>query len=268
MKIVRKNILPAIAICTAAFMITGELYIGLDKMRSESAVASVKEPEEVTEKESEPDSWPVLVIDAGHGGFDGGAQAKDGTDEKSINLEISKELEDIASKYELRVVMTRAGDTALCGENSNSPKSDDLKARRQIMEQEGVILAVSIHLNSYPQDESVYGAQVFYPPQGESKEIAENVQKTMEEMIDDGRKREAMCKDDVLLLKNPTYPIILVECGFLSNSSEAEKLKDEAYQRLLAEAIWQGINEKLCIERRNTIRIVDNSKDNFLQKNG
>lgn len=266
MKNVRKNILSAIAICTAACIITGGLYISLDKMRSESAVASVNEPVKEAEKHAERDSWPVLVIDAGHGGFDGGAQAKDGTDEKSINLEIAKQLENIASKYELRVVMTRAGDTALCGEDSSSPKSDDLKARRQIMEQEGVILAVSIHLNSYPQDESVYGAQVFYPPQGESKEIAENVQKTMEGMIDDGRQREAMCKEDVLLLENPTYPIILVECGFLSNSGEAEKLKDGAYQRILAEAIWQGINEKLCIEKQNTIRIVDNSKDNFLQK--
>ena len=114
------------------------------------------------------------------------------------------------------------------------------------MQQPGVTLAISIHLNSFPQNENVYGAQVFYPKNQEvgtdvlaenslsritSKTFAEAVQKSLETNISDGRERAAMAKNDILLFKNSTGNMILAECGFLSNPQEAEKLKTAEYQR-------------------------------------
>lgn len=218
---------------------------------------------------------PVLIIDAGHGGFDGGAQAADGTKEKNINLAISLELADIASRYPVEVILTREQDEALCtDENAASKKREDLLRRKEIMKEADADLAISIHLNSFPQNTGVYGAQVFYPADesgsqstrtdeqtGEqsSRALAESVQKALETDISDGRERTAMKKKDILLFRDPPCRIILVECGFLSCPAEAEKLKTKEYQRKLAEAIWKGINEKLCLEERINIPVVDSA---------
>jgi len=213
---------------------------------------------------------PAIVLDAGHGGFDGGAQAADGTMEKDINLAIVKKLADLADEYRVEVILTRDGDYGLYKETSQSKKQEDLQKRKTIMEQSGAAAAVSIHLNSYPQDTSVYGAQVFYSPDslaGEQDmderidicELAEHVQQTLEEYIDDGRTRTAMKKNDILLLKDPSCPLILVECGFLSNPEEAERLKTAEYQQLLAEAVWKGINDVLCLEKRTVLPVIDST---------
>ncbi len=222
------------------------------------------------ELESGALGMPVVVIDAGHGGVDGGARAADGTEEKNINLAIARELADLAEEYRVKVVMTRDGDYGLYEEGSSTKKREDLQNRKKLMEESGAALAVSIHLNSYPQDTSVYGAQVFYSPDeqvrtpgsgGEtsSREIAENVQKSLEINIPDGRERAAMKKNDVLLLQNPPCPFILVECGFLSCPEEAERLKTAEYQQILAEAIWQGVDEILCFEKKEKIPVIDSA---------
>ena len=223
------------------------------------------------------ETLPVLVIDAGHGGFDGGASAADGTQEKNINLAIVHNLAEMAADYEVEVILTRDGDYGLYQEGSPSKKQEDLQNRKRMMKEADAVLAVSIHLNSYPQDTSVYGAQVFYSSdeqgrtdetglfmegkEGEftSREMAENVQKALETAIPDGRERVAMAKNDVLLLQNPPCPFILVECGFLSCPEEAEKLKTAEYQQLLAEAIWQGINEKLCLPMKKKLPVIDSA---------
>lgn len=222
------------------------------------------------ESASGTEEYPVLVIDAGHGGFDGGAQAADGTEEKHINLAIAQSLAGLAADYRVNVVMTRDGDYGLYDESSNTKKRDDLQNRRKIMEESGAVLTVSIHLNSYPQDTSVYGAQVFYPAgeqeptadgPGEitSRKIAEQVQASMETAIPDGRERTAMKKSDVLLLQNPPCHVILVECGFLSSPEEAEKLKCAEYQQLLAEAVWSGIQKTFCFEKKEKIPVIDST---------
>ena len=146
--------------------------------------------------------------------------------------------------------------------------------RKEIMKEAGADLAVSIHLNSFPQNTSVYGAQVFYPVEepasqdgrtdeqnGEqsSRALAESVQNALETDISDGRERTAMKKKDILLFQDPPCRIILVECGFLSCPAEAEKLKTPEYQRKLAEAIWKGINEKLCLAEKENIPVVDSA---------
>ena len=221
---------------------------------------------------------PVLVIDAGHGGFDGGARAADGTEEKAINLAIAQMLAEIAADYPVEVVMTRTSDDGLYSpQNRDSRKREDLLKRKEIMADSDPVVAVSIHLNSYPQDVFVYGPQVFYSPdpvQGDgprtdeqtgeqerpgSRDFAESVQKALELHIPDGRQRTPMAKNDVLLLKDPPCPVILAECGFLSNSAETDKLKTAEYQGLLAEAIWSGINEILCLEKRERVPVVDSA---------
>lgn len=224
---------------------------------------------------SSQEEWPVIVIDAGHGGFDGGAQAADGTKESGINLAIAKKLADIAAAYEVEVVMTRDSDAGLYSEGSSgSKKREDLLKRKDIMEESGANLAVSIHLNSFPQDTSVYGAQVFYPAEdvketgGRTEEqgneqtsqaIAESVQNALESRLPDGRQRSAMKKDDILLFQNPPCPIILAECGFLSNPQEASLLKTAEYQQKLAEAIWQGIDEILCFGMKEKLPVIDST---------
>lgn len=207
---------------------------------------------------------PAVVIDAGHGGFDGGAQAADGTEEKQINLEIARRIAGLAEDYHVTVILTRDGDGGLYEEDSSRKKTEDLKRRKEIMKNSGAELAISIHLNSYPQDTSVYGAQIFYSPDEHprtssgisSKEIAVYVQNALETAISDGRERAAMEKNDVLLLQNPPCPVILAECGFLSNPDEAEKLKTAEYQQLLAESIWKSVAEILCIEKKENIPVI------------
>lgn len=231
-------------------------------------------------QESFEQSRPIIVIDAGHGGMDGGAVAADGTQEKDINLAIAKALADIVSEYPLEVVMTREDDSGLYTDDERSireKKREDLKNRKKIMESEGVLLGISIHLNSFPQDEKVFGAQVFYPPQSpektnvqssvktdkntyvSSKDFAEAVQKSLEINIDDGRERSAMMKEDILIFKNTEANMILAECGFLSNEREAELLKSAEYQRLIAQAIWDGCNEILYIQKTEKIKIIDSA---------
>ena len=222
---------------------------------------------------------PLIVIDAGHGGMDGGASAKEGTQEKDINLAIAKYLAEEIRKYPADVILTRESDIGLYtddGRTIREKKREDLKNRKKIMQQPGVRLGISIHLNSFPQNESVYGAQVFYPKnqeagtnvQGEdewgkmaSKTFAEAVQKSLESNISDGRERTAMAKDDILLFKNATGNLILAECGFLSNPQEAKKLKTAEYQQILANAIWQGVNEILCLEVNKKIEIRDSANN-------
>lgn len=209
---------------------------------------------------------PVIVIDAGHGGFDGGAEAADGTQEKDINLAIAEKLAAEAEKYQVEIVMTRDGDYGLYGADSVEKKRDDLTARKKIMEESGAELAVSIHLNSYPQDTSVYGAQVFYA-EGEqagtdvhtAREIAENVQNALETSLPDGRERVAMKKNDVLLMKDPPCRFILVECGFLSCPGEADLLKTAEYQGKAAAAVWKGVNEILCLPVKNQLPVTDSA---------
>lgn len=206
-----------------------------------------------------------LAIDPGHGGFDGGAVGKDGTCEKDINLAIALELKEILKDYPVSVTMIREDDVAL-GEN----KQQDLKARETIIEDERPDLTVSIHLNSYPSDVSVYGAQVFYPSKEQkrtaedsceqsSKTYAENVQEALETNIDDGRTRSAMAKGDTYLFRNLDTPYILIECGFLSNIEECDMLKKAEYQRLLAESIWKGINTSLKLEKKQKIQIIQSA---------
>lgn len=216
---------------------------------------------------------PVIVIDPGHGGMDGGASSPEGVQEKDINLAIAKALAEEAEEWGAEVIMTRESDMGLYIDDDRTirqKKREDLLVRKKIIEESGAALAISIHLNSFPQDASVYGAQVFYPKEKEartdvqmceqgSKVFAESVQKSLEINIDDGRNREAMTKNDILIFDDTEAKIILVECGFLSNPKECSMLQTPEYQQQLSNAIWQGVNEILCLKKPEKIQVIDST---------
>lgn len=248
----------AVLIFTLSLSFCSWVYVGLPENTEVSAGTPVGS-EEV-----------AIVIDAGHGGLDGGAVSADGTLEKDLTLQIAEELEKVISAYPVQVIMTRTGDYWLADDDDRpvrTKKREDLKRRKEMIEESGADLAISIHLNSFPEDVSVYGAQVFYSseheartnvrtPERTSKSYAQSVQKALETNISDGRTREVMTKDDILLFRNMDTDIILVECGFLSNEKEAQLLKTAEYQQLLAESIWQGVNEILYLKKTPELQII------------
>ncbi len=190
---------------------------------------------ETVETFSMPIASKNIVIDAGHGDWDPGKVAKDGTLEKDINLQISKYLQGYLEQSGGFVLTTRTDDTAL-----SNKKREDLKERKNIANDEEVDLLVSIHQNSFPK-ENVKGAQVFYyEGSEESKKLAECVQNRLKE-IDSTNNRIAKENKDYYLLKQTTMPAIIVECGFLSNTEENNNLKNEEYQKKIAWAIYLGI---------------------------
>jgi N-acetylmuramoyl-L-alanine amidase len=140
----------------------------------------------------------------------------------------------------IEVVMTREGDAGLYDENASNKKVQDMKRRLEIIEESMPVLVVSIHQNSY-HEETVKGAQVFYYSTGvESKRLAEVLQYELKE-LDGENRREAKGNDSYFLLKNTSGPIVIVECGFLSNREEAEKLSSPLYQEKLAWKIYMGV---------------------------
>lgn len=214
---------------------------------------------------------PVVVIDPGHGGIDGGAESAEGVCEKDINLSISMMVRDMLDEYDVKVLMTRQDDkglyTGVTGDGSanakikdkrsiRSLKTEDLTNRREMADKIMPDAFVSIHLNSFKEDRTVFGAQTFYsdgatPEAGIlSRELGETIQGSLLLKIDNGNERVALEKGDVLMLKRTEYPAVIVECGFLSNGVEAKLLEGYDYQRLLAEGVAGGIVNFLKLEKK------------------
>ncbi|MCM1057476.1 MAG: N-acetylmuramoyl-L-alanine amidase [Firmicutes bacterium] len=186
-----------------------------------------------------------VVIDAGHGGIDPGKIGINGAQEKEINLLIAEKLKKYLEANDVRVVMTRESDEGLYDADASNKKVQDMKRRINIIDETGPQITVSIHQNSYPE-EYVHGAQVFfYTGSREGQELAESVQRQLVEKVDPENKRQVKANDSYYLLKKTGVPIIIVECGFLSNSGEAEKLCSDEYQEELAWAIHMGILQYL-----------------------
>ena len=175
-----------------------------------------------------------VILDAGHGGIDDGKTGVNGEKQKDINLEISKKIKKFLSDSNVTVKMTREGDERLA-----DSQREDLKARTDIMNG-GALLAVSIHQNSY-RDPAVSGAQVFYYTDSEEGRTAAGmIQAELNALAPDNEK-EIRANDSYYILKNTRIPTVIVECGFLSSYTEAEKLADDEYQNRIAEAVSEGI---------------------------
>lgn len=186
-----------------------------------------------------------VVIDAGHGGADPGKVGVDGSLEKDINLAIAKKLQIFLKMEDVDAVLTRESDAGLYDENASNKKVQDMKMRVGIIEEKKPQLTVSIHQNSY-HEEYVHGAQTFYYNGSESsKQLAEQIQQVMTAQLDTENTRQAKANDSYYLLKKTSTPIVIVECGFLSNYEEAQKLSSEYYQEKVAWAIHLAILQYL-----------------------
>ncbi len=194
-----------------------------------------------TSADANSHSKQTIVIDAGHGGKDSGKIGVNKVLEKDINLIIAKKVEQLLLNQNIKVIMTREEDSDL-----GDSKIEDLRKRVDIINDAKPDLALSIHQNSYPS-EDIHGAQVFYYSQSEKgKNLAQILQNKLRK-VDPENKREEKENDSYFILKKTEVPVVIVECGFLSNPKETKRLISDEYQDLLAEAIFEGIMEFLAL---------------------
>lgn len=183
----------------------------------------------------------TIVVDPGHGGRDPGKVGVNGALEKDINLAIALRLRDLLEEDGFNVIMTRTEDEGLYSENDSNKKRADLNKRVDIINSSNALFAVSIHQNSFTQ-ENVKGAQVFYHSQSEQgKNLAVILQEQIKETIGDGNHRKAKSNTSYYMLKHTVCPLVIVECGYLSNREEAALLTNPEYQGKMAAAIHLGI---------------------------
>ena len=188
---------------------------------------------------------PVVVVDAGHGGEDGGAVAADGTVESGLNLAIARRVRDLLTFAGVPTTVTREGDAAIYDPGSatlREKKVSDLHNRVALVNELPGAVLLSIHQNSLPSSPSTRGAQVFWNRQEGAAALASALREGLKSAVDAGHEKEAaQVPSSVYLMKEITAPGVLVECGFLSNAAETEQLKDPAYQTKLAAAIAAGV---------------------------
>lgn len=183
----------------------------------------------------------IIVVDAGHGGFDPGKVGVNGELEKDINLSIAIKLKDYLEYSGAHVIMTREDDKGLYSESSSNKKREDMNKRKEIINSSGGDILVSIHQNSFPQ-EKYKGAQVFYFDSSDNgKTLAQCIQQEIKTFVDNGNNRQIKDSDSYFILKQTNIPGVIVECGFLSNYKEAELLTTDVYQDKIAWAICIGI---------------------------
>ncbi len=189
-----------------------------------------------------PDSAPIIIIDAGHGGFDGGASTEDGFPEKDINLSISLYLRDFLKLFGFETVLTRETDASLENEGLSTirqKKKSDIYNRMSLMEKYDNCVFLSIHQNFF-NEEKYSGLQVFYSKNFSetSSALAEKIQSEAVNLLQPQNTRKIKeCGTSVYLIYNAKAPACLIECGFLSNKPEAQKLLTEEYQRQVAYCI-------------------------------
>lgn len=196
------------------------------------------------------ESSPVVLIDAGHGAMDSGKVGVNHVLEKDINLAIAGYVYDALCEAGVKTVMTRTDDSPLYNEQDRNKKLSDMRRRIAIMEENQADLAVSIHQNSYTQ-ESVKGPQVFYYKDSvEGKKLAQRIQASFDAVLGAENTRTIKPNGEYYLLVHSPMPLVICECGFLSNWEEAERLATPAYQKQMAEAIANGILEYLGLANR------------------
>lgn len=186
----------------------------------------------------------TIIIDAGHGGFDGGAVADDGTAEKDINLAVSLKLRDFLTFYGYDVIMLRDTDCSLGdgGQTTRQKKKADIMYRYSVMQSHPDSIYLSVHQNNFSAS-YCHGAQMFYCKSTDgSKELAESIQSSICALQTDNKRVIKPCTDDVFLIYNAKVTAVLIECGFLSNRDDLVNLKNEEYQMKLAFAISSGLN--------------------------
>lgn len=181
----------------------------------------------------------TIVIDAGHGARDGGCVGVTGSIEKDLNLEYAKTLKTLLETKNIKVIMTRTSDDELYDENASNKKLSEMKTRATLIKNNEPDLVISIHMNSFPL-KSVSGAKTFYRADNEkSKVVADNIQKSMHFYCNVKSKTSAT--GDYYILNCTDYTSVLIECGYLSNPEEEQKLLTKEYRNKLMHSVYSGI---------------------------
>lgn len=186
-----------------------------------------------------------VVLDAGHGAADPGKIGCNDAKEKDINLAIVLKLQKYLEQDNVKVILTRDSDEPLYEDSAVNKKMSDMNARVSIIESADPELVVSIHQNSY-HESSVCGPQVFYYKASEKgKQAAEYLQASFDGLEEIDNRRQAKANDNYYLLLHTSAPMVIAECGFLSNPQEAELLVQDSYQEKVAQVLHGGIMEYL-----------------------
>lgn len=221
------------------------LLAGLALVVSLAASARLAAPAALPVFGTERQDETVFVLDAGHGGEDGGAVSRDGVKESDINLAVTRELDALLRFLGHKTVLTRADDVSIHSDGAETlrqKKVSDLKNRAALANTTAGAVLVSIHQNSLPSAPSVHGAQVFYAATERSGALAASVQSALNRSVNvGGEKHEKQIEASIYLMKSVTCPAILVECGFLSNEAETARLQTAGCQKALAVAIAAGL---------------------------
>ncbi len=185
----------------------------------------------------------IVVIDAGHGGFDGGAVGPGGVKEDTLNLSVANKLKTMCLNQGYSVIMTREDENAI-----GKTKDEDMKKRKQIIENSNADVVISIHMNKF-SDTSCHGPVVFYhEDSAEGEKLAKLMQEKLVEMLKPEKPRVEK-PETYFILRSGDCPCVLVECGFLSNAHDEELLQTDDYQELCASAIFKGL--QLYFSQRN-----------------
>lgn len=193
---------------------------------------------------STPISNHTIILDAGHGNPDGGAIGQDGSIESNLNLDIVLKLQKLLEASNCTVILTRSDENGIyesTAETIRDKKVSDMKSRADIANNSNAEIFISIHMNKL--DQSKYsGWQTFYKNKDEnSKKIAENIQTSLNYFIKKENSRTIKSISGIYLTKNVKIPLVIVECGFLSNEKENKLLQTDSYQNELAWSIYIGI---------------------------
>ncbi len=217
------------------------ILMGIFSFAYQTAKDEVKETQYVT---TTPVSNKVVVIDAGHGTPDEGAESSNGTTEAQINLKIALKVQQILEQSGCTVILTRSDENGIYDLNANTireKKISDVRNRVKIGNDSSADIFVSIHLNKIQQSQ-YSGWQCFFKSNNEkSKILAQSLQNSLNVAIQKDNKREPMKLDHVYIMKHVEIPISIVECGFLSNPEEEQQLLEDSYQSKLAWGIYNGI---------------------------
>lgn len=206
---------------------------------TEKAVSTIAENKSVTR-------YYTIIIDAGHGGVDGGATSCTGVLESQINLEIALRLEDLCHLLGFQTRMIRTTDESIYTEGKTiaAKKASDLRQRVGIVNGTENAILISIHQNMFA-DSQYSGAQVFYAPTNGSHDLAKIMQGSLVESLNPGSKRQCKAASGIYLLQHIERIGVLIECGFLSNPQEEAKLREETYQQNLCCVIVSGLSRYL-----------------------
>ena len=188
----------------------------------------------------------TVIIDPGHGGLDGGAVGKNGTLEKDLNLALSLELKDMLSKNGFDVIMTREEDKML-----GKTKKVDTKERLMLAKKNPEALYVGIHMNSF-EDATSKGSQIFYSTKNPQSKIFAGVLKNnfLKTVDSENKRQNKEAFNTIYIMRNIENPAVLIECGFLSNRTEEQKLNSREYRAKIEKAITESI---IAFSKQNNI---------------